>query len=426
MAAALIRSSKSKSSLPPHYFEGFLEKKMAWEKDYKKYWAGLRGLTLYFYNTTRDNQYVEKVELADFVSLTDDNPLSTMATWSTEGTGMNLKMRHQEVKLRMESLESREMWKGFILTMVEMKVPSSLTLLPGHIYMLSEALEKEKERRSKLDQEDSPKREEKKKFPDCFFEVSRTEAEMLLAREENNGNLLLRPGGDGKSISVTTRQLVNGTGIIKHYKINMVEEEYIIDVEEPYRCSSLEDVVKFFVTYSRTLLTPLCLDKSYALRLEVVQMDSESGESTVLPPRKMPALPPPRNPTGVPGGKKIPPNPKGRPPMPAPLPAVLPAKPPVPPARPCNLYEVEEDEPDRTYLNDEDVAVMTQIRSPGGMTPGNVTGSPHHQKTSDNVSSGQANTIPRSFSTGSAQTNLVSVTAELKQKLQKRLAVLKN
>ncbi|KAJ6654486.1 hypothetical protein lerEdw1_006907 [Lerista edwardsae] len=275
------------------------------ELDYKKYWAGLRGLSLYFYNTNRDVQYVEKMDLSDFVSITNDIPPRKMAMWSMEGVRATLKLKYQEVKLQMESLESREMWKGFILTMVEMKVPSALSLLPGHIYMLSEALEKEKVRRSKpelVDPRDVPKtvvehsfspdQEENKAFPDCFYKFSRTEAELLLEKNENCGNMLLRPGGDGKSISVTTRQKVNGTAIIKHYKINQVGGEYIIDVEEPYRCSSLNKVVEFFTTHSKMLLVPLRLDESYSVTLDVMELDKESGESTVVRPQKQAILPP--------------------------------------------------------------------------------------------------------------------------------------
>lgn len=35
---------------------------------------------------------------------------------------------------------------------LQMQVPSNLTLLPGHIYMMSEALSKEQERRAQLSQ----------------------------------------------------------------------------------------------------------------------------------------------------------------------------------------------------------------------------------------------------------------------------------
>ncbi|XP_054939519.1 signal-transducing adaptor protein 2-like isoform X1 [Physeter macrocephalus] len=58
MALALRppRVPKPKSSLLSHYHESFLEKKGPRDRDYKKFWAGLQGLTLYFYNSNRDSQ----------------------------------------------------------------------------------------------------------------------------------------------------------------------------------------------------------------------------------------------------------------------------------------------------------------------------------------------------------------------------------
>lgn len=44
----------------------------------------------------------------------------------------------------------------------------------------------------------------------CFEKVSRSEAEVLLERYPDRGNLLLRPGRDGTSFAVTTRQDLNG------------------------------------------------------------------------------------------------------------------------------------------------------------------------------------------------------------------------
>ncbi|XP_063003146.1 signal-transducing adaptor protein 2 isoform X2 [Elgaria multicarinata webbii] len=365
MAVPRSSAGKLKPTLPPHYFEGFLEKKSPRDKDYKKYWAGLRGLTLYFYNTSRDVQYVEKIDLADFVSLADEDTPSVVATWPLDGARLNLKMRSQEVKLKMESLDSREMWKGFILTMVEMKIPLTLSLLPGHVYMLSEALEKEKQRRCKMNQPD-PKAE--KDLPDCFFRVSRTEAEVLLEKNENCGNMLLRPGGDGKSVSVTTRQKVNGTVATKHYKIYVVGGEYVIDVEEPYRCCSLADVVEFFVTNSKRVLVPLALDESYAMTLEIMETDKESGESTSIPTQMSAESRWPPKAT-APRGEKPFVSPRGQKP-PARLPPIFPVKPPVPgsaTATPERVYE-EEDVLEQTYVNDEDVAEMRQTRPSRGMT----------------------------------------------------------
>uniref|UniRef100_A0A8D0GYE9 Signal transducing adaptor family member 2 n=1 Tax=Sphenodon punctatus TaxID=8508 RepID=A0A8D0GYE9_SPHPU len=299
MARPLVlpRCAKPKPSLPSHYYEGFLEKKGPLEKDYKKFWTGLRGLALYFYNTNRDTQYVETIDLTDFVSLTEESATAG------EGLRFSLKLRNGEVKLKVENLESREMWKGFILTVVELKVPSSLTLLPGHIYMMSEALDKEQERRSKL----------AFSSPSCFYKVSRTEAQVLLEKNEDSGNMLLRPGGDGKSVSVTTRQVVNGNVALKHYRVNQLGQEYIVDVEQPYRCSSLAGVVDYFVSNTNKALVPLCLDESY--------------------------LPPPyrhRLPTTLP-----------------PVPAVSPSVPPAPSPEPENVYEEEEeDQEEQTYVND--------------------------------------------------------------------------
>lgn len=45
-------------------------------------------------------QYVEKLDLSDFVSINNDISPRTSAMWSTEGVRVTLKMKHQEVKLQ--------------------------------------------------------------------------------------------------------------------------------------------------------------------------------------------------------------------------------------------------------------------------------------------------------------------------------------
>lgn len=44
----------------------------------------------------------------------------------------------------------------------------------------------------------------------CYHNVSRLEAMLLLERESQKGNLLLRPGSSGESFAVTTRQDLDG------------------------------------------------------------------------------------------------------------------------------------------------------------------------------------------------------------------------
>ncbi|XP_047561806.1 signal-transducing adaptor protein 2 isoform X2 [Lutra lutra] len=270
MASALSRPRvpKHKGALPSHYYESFLEKKGPHDQDYKKFWAGLQGCTLYFYNSNRDSQHVEKLVLGAFVKLTDEAP------WESSGDPgiyFGLFLQNQEIKFKVESLESREMWKGFILTVVELRVPSNLTLLPGHLHMMAEALAKEEARRAL-------------ELPSCFLKVSRLDAQLLLERYPDCGNLLLRPSGDGgDDVSVTTLQTFNGTSVVRHYKVKREGPKYVIDVEEPFSCASLDSVVNYFMSHTNNELVPFLLDEDYEKVL---------GPTLALGgPKKLPPLP---------------------------------------------------------------------------------------------------------------------------------------
>ncbi|XP_070347833.1 signal-transducing adaptor protein 2 isoform X1 [Equus asinus] len=268
---------KPKGALPSHYHESFLEKKGPRDQDYRKFWAGLRGLTLYFYKSNRDSQHVEKLDLGTFVKFMDEAPWGSA---QDPGIHFSLVLRNQEVKFKVESLESREMWKGFILTVLELRVPSNLTLLPGHLYMMAEALAKEEARRAL-------------EVPSCFMKVSRVEAQLLLERYPECGNLLLRPSGDGAAgVSVTTRQMLNGTPVIRHYKVKHEGPKYVIDVEEPFSCASLDAVVDYFVSNTKKALVPFLLDDDYEKVLGYVEADKENGESVWVAP-SAPAAPSP-------------------------------------------------------------------------------------------------------------------------------------
>ncbi|XP_063123558.1 signal-transducing adaptor protein 2 isoform X9 [Rattus norvegicus] len=266
MASALCppRGPKLKGAPPSHYYENFLEKKGPCDQDYRKFWAGLQGLAICFYNSNRDLQPLEKLDLRLFSKLKDEALLGSSHDTTYH---FSLVLRDQEVKFKVESLESCEMWKGFILTVVELRVPSNLTLLPGHMYMMAEVLAKEEVRRAA-------------EVPWCFLQVSRLEAQLLLERYPECGNLLLRPGGDGKdSVSVTTRQILNGSPVIKHYKVKREGSKYVIDVEDPFSCPSLEAVVNYFVTHTKRALVPFLLDEDYEKVLGFVDSDRENGEN---------------------------------------------------------------------------------------------------------------------------------------------------
>ncbi|XP_048953883.1 signal-transducing adaptor protein 2 isoform X3 [Canis lupus dingo] len=300
MASALSppRGPKGKGALPSHYYESFLEKKGPHDQDYKKFWAGLQGCTLYFYNSNRDSQHVEKLGLGAFVRLSDEAPGGSPRD---PGIYFSLVLWNQEIKFKVESLESREMWKGFILTVVELRVPSNLTLLPGHLYMMAEALAKEEARRAL-------------EVPPCFLRVSRLEAQLLLERYPECGNLLLRPSGDGADdVSVTTRQTLHGTPVFRHYKVKREGSKYVIDVEDPLSCASLDAVVNYFVSNTNRRLVPFRLDEDYEKVLGHVEADKENGES-VWVASSAPVAPGPGPAPASGGRKQLPPVPITPPP----------------------------------------------------------------------------------------------------------------
>ncbi|XP_034506202.1 signal-transducing adaptor protein 2, partial [Ailuropoda melanoleuca] len=143
--------------------------------------------------------------------------------------------------------------------------------------------------------------------PSCFLKVSRLEAQLLLERYPDCGNLLLRPSGDGgDDVSVTTRQTFNGTSVVRHYKVKHEGPKYVIDVEEPFSCASLDAVVDYFVSHTNKALVPFLLDEDYEKVLGHVEADKENGESvwvarstpTAPGPGDAPALRPPLGQSG--------------------------------------------------------------------------------------------------------------------------------
>ncbi|XP_017383916.1 signal-transducing adaptor protein 2 isoform X2 [Cebus imitator] len=386
MASALRppRVPKPKGVLPSHYYESFLEKKAPCDRDYKKFWAGLQGLTIYFYNSNRDFQHVEKLNLGAFEKLKDEIP------WGSSrdpGTHFCLVLRNQEIKFKVETLECREMWKGFILTVVELRVPSNLTLLPGHLYMMAEVLAKEEARRAL-------------ETPSCFLKVSRLEAQLLLERYPECGNLLLRPSGDGADgASVTTRQMHNGTHVVRHYKVKREGTKYVIDVEEPFSCTSLDAVVNYFVSHTKKALVPFLFDEDY---------------EKVLGPAPSTSGPKPPPPASVPVSSqdKLPP---------------LPPLPPLPDQEENYVTPIG-DAPTVDYEN-QDVAPSSRpvILKPKKLpkAPAKPPKPPTGPKPEPKIVNGG---FPRKLPASSAQPlfptpGLADVTAELQKKLEKRRAL---
>ncbi|KAJ0032290.1 hypothetical protein NQD34_002371 [Periophthalmus magnuspinnatus] len=287
------RTGRLRHQLPHCYYEGYLEKRSFKDKTSRKLWACLCGSTLFFFNDKRDSDYIEKVELSDFISLTDDNSLDR----NLDAARMILQLKQETINITASNAEARELWKGFIYSIAKLSVPSSLNLLPGQIHILKEALDKEKLRLENttsaaiaIDASSSPYVNPLADMPVCYHKVNRLEAELLLERESSKGNLLLRPCGKG-AFAVTTRQVLENPEF-KHYRLSRrLEGGFTIDVEDPIPCETLHDVINFFIHKTEGLLTPLVLEETYERSISFIQSDYENGEKSIQRPSSSPIPP---------------------------------------------------------------------------------------------------------------------------------------
>lgn len=285
------RTGRLRHQLPHCYYEGYLEKRSFKDKTSRKLWTCLCGNTLFFFNDKRDSDYIEKVELSDFVSLTDDNSLDR----NLDAARMTLQLKKDNIKLTAPNGEARELWKGFIHSIAELSVPSCLNLLPGQIHILKEAVEKEMQRLDDASSisaatfDASPYVNPLSDMPVCYHKVNRLEAELLLERETLRGNLLLRPSGNG-SFAITTRQELEGPEC-KHYRVTRRPEGFSIDVEDPIPCETLHDVINFFIHKTDGVLKPLVYEETYERNISFVQSDCENGERSIQRPSSSPIPP---------------------------------------------------------------------------------------------------------------------------------------
>uniref|UniRef100_A0A674C6D5 Signal transducing adaptor family member 2b n=1 Tax=Salmo trutta TaxID=8032 RepID=A0A674C6D5_SALTR len=285
--AATKRVGRQREQLPHCYYEGFLEKRSFEDKASRRLWTCLCGNVLFFYNNTNDNYYVEKLELRGLISLTDDCSRDR----NLEAARLILRMEDEEIK-------------------ITLSVPSSLNLLPGQIHMMRETVETERERLKTLSPTPAAASSSNLylsligDMPACFQPVSRTEAEMILERHSDCGNLLIRPSRDGASLAVTTRQDLNGS-VFRHYRVTRKHDGgYAIDVDIPIFCATLHDVINCLVDKTNGTLTPFIMEGPYEESIMFVQANEENGESlqcvpsTPMPPVPVPALPPKPGPRG--------------------------------------------------------------------------------------------------------------------------------
>ncbi|XP_044056711.1 signal-transducing adaptor protein 2-like isoform X1 [Siniperca chuatsi] len=296
------RTGRQRNQLPNCYYEGYLEKTSFKDKTSRKLWTCLCGNTLFFFNEKRDTDYLEKLDLSELISITDDGSQDR----NLGAARLNLQMKDGNIEFTVPNAEARELWKGYIHSVVKLSLPSSLNLLPGQIHMLKEAVEREKER-TKTATNSSLYISLQADMPACYHSVSRLEAEMLLEREARRGNLLLRPGRDGNSFAVTTRQDHNGS-IFRHYRVVRKHDGcFAIDVDNPVPCATLCDAINYLVEKTDGVLIPLIIEEKYETNISFIWSDNENGEKSVrqapsnlVPPRVPPKPVAPRIPTPEP------------------------------------------------------------------------------------------------------------------------------
>ncbi|XP_037837869.1 signal-transducing adaptor protein 2a isoform X1 [Kryptolebias marmoratus] len=304
-------SLSPRAQLPPCYYEGYLEKRGPKEKASRRLWTCLCGNSLYFFNNAKDTHYMEKLDLGGFVSLKDDSSRDK----NLEAARLILRMKDGETKLTVRpsacpparshlNIEHvREDLTANLLCRVpsQLNVPSCLTLLPGQLQMLKEVVDKERSRRRARNPARAPPSPLSVplvgEIPPCFRPVSRTEAEVLLERHPDCGNMLLRPGRDGCSLAVTTRQDLNGS-VFRHYRVTQRDQGgYVIDVENPIPCATLHEVIDALVERTAGTLQPFLLEEPYEENITYVSANDENGErilhtAPTSPLPKAPALPP--------------------------------------------------------------------------------------------------------------------------------------
>ncbi|KAM9476140.1 signal-transducing adaptor protein 2-like [Clarias gariepinus] len=277
-------AQRIRAQLPCCYYEGFLEKMSIKNRTNQKLWAALCGNALFFFNNSKDCDYVEKQELSNFISLRD---------YPSSDASLYLRVQDDDICLTAPSLEARELWKGFILSVVKLQVPTSLNLLPGQVCMLKDAVEKENERLKEIAEKAAAEQASKaaatpdhndymsvlSEMPACFCKLSPTETENLLEKHKDKGNMLLRPSRDETCFAVTTRQEFNGRPVFKHYRVTRIPEGgFVIAVDNPIPCTTLHDVIDYLIETTGGIYKPLVLEHTYEENIVYVDYDEKNGE----------------------------------------------------------------------------------------------------------------------------------------------------
>ncbi|XP_029020468.1 signal-transducing adaptor protein 1-like [Betta splendens] len=259
----------------PLYYSGHLLKKNSKEKDFKKYYGELRGTTLFLYKDDTQDTYTEKLDLEQLKSMELDPPFQKKAP-----PIITLALNTGEVQLKIENADKGEEWRGFILTVVKKQIPTKLQLLPGQMLQLQETLTLEKRRtapaphpplpprpRFLRDSNASPLNEPN--VPQCFFNVTRQEAEQMLESNPEHGSIIIRPSTLPNNYALTLRQQMPSGSVMKNYRVTDTNSGFVIELDKAVTVSSLNEVLQYFLEKTEYRLQPYTGSQHYDTLIEV-------------------------------------------------------------------------------------------------------------------------------------------------------------
>ncbi|CAJ1058454.1 signal-transducing adaptor protein 1-like [Xyrichtys novacula] len=265
----------------PLYYSGHLQRKNSNEQDFKKFFGELRGTTLFLYEDDTQHTYSEKMNLEKLKSM----ELVGHYQQKVPST-FNLNLHTEKVQLKMDNLDKGMEWRGYILTVIKKEVPSKL--LPGQRLLLEEVLAQEKKRvhpghRPPLPPRPDflcaaspspkhPKDEPDHKastMPECFFKVSRDEAEKMLEANPEYGSIILRPSTRANNYALTLRQLTASGTAMKNFRVTPAKTGFVIELDKPVTLSSLNDVISYFLKKTEYRLQPYRASQPYDTSIDV-------------------------------------------------------------------------------------------------------------------------------------------------------------
>ncbi|CAB1349780.1 unnamed protein product [Coregonus sp. 'balchen'] len=260
----VLAQRREKITALPLYHSGHLRVKTTGTKVFAGYFGELRGSTIFLYTDEQIDTYCHRLKLQGLTGMELD-PSSSRRGPCT----YILSLPDQTISLQVDSPDTGEKWRGFIMTVATLQIPSQLQLLPGQTLQLQEVLDQERQRaslpitQSPSDHTPRPRLHmthgnSEPPVPPGFHKVTRQEAERMLIDSPEYGEVILRPAAKSNSYALTVRHKGSSGGmVLRHYKVRPRDSGFVIDLKNtPVSGSSLHDVLLLFLSQTRQYLRP--------------------------------------------------------------------------------------------------------------------------------------------------------------------------